>query len=504
MRSPGFLRSKTPCKRSTGAKKCTSVFPPRRLPHGVGRLGIPHIVSDAFRAGKSRGGHNRGRRWPEGPSLPAPAQLTILESAVLGTILPRRDEPKGTETGNVLIVGPVFTRELVTAPRRGRLFLYRAVYAGVLFGVMCTAWLLLTQTQTIRSVGDMARFGAILFQLLAPLQLAIVVFFAALSTAGAVSQEKDRKTLILLLLTRLNNSELVLGKLLASLVHVLTMLLAGLPVFALAMLFGGISVHQVVRVTLVTLVTALAAGTLGSTMALWREKTFQTLALTALAIVFWILICEAVAVGVLGANPAGIAAETWANSLSPLRAVTAAARPDVDLGTDSWWQNSVLVYCLFAGLATTLGNALAVARIRVWNPSREVRSELRVEVDERQSIWGAEHDLDVGERQARAERAREKHVDTRKAAVGPSRHRQVWTNPILWREVCTWAYGRKVIGIRVAYLLLAAGTLAGVAWLVGNDTGYQDIQDMRAHCRSLLNRRSCCSSSAWSSSTLWL
>ena len=58
--------------------------------------------------------------------------------------------------GDPLIVGPVFTRELVTAPRRGRLFLYRAIYAAVLFGVMCTAWLVLTQTQSIRSVGEMA------------------------------------------------------------------------------------------------------------------------------------------------------------------------------------------------------------------------------------------------------------------------------------------------------------------------------------------------------------
>ena len=220
-----------------------------------------------------------------------------------------------------MFIGPVFTRELVTAPRRGRLFLYRTLYAGVLFGVMCTAWLVLTQTQAVRTVGDLAHFGAILFQILAPLQLAIVVFFAALSTAAAVSQEKDRKTLILLLLTRLNNSELVLGKLMASLVHVMTMLLAGLPVFGLMLLFGGISPQQVIRVTLVTLVTALAAGSLGSTLALWREKTFQTLALTALGLVFWILICEAIGWGILGASPAGMDASSWANILSPLRAV---------------------------------------------------------------------------------------------------------------------------------------------------------------------------------------
>ena len=32
----------------------------------------------------------------------------------------------------------------------------------------------------------------------------------------------------------------------------------------------------------------------------------------------------------------------------------------------------------------------------------------------------------------------------------------MWDNPILWREVRTWAYGRKVLAIRLAYLVLGA------------------------------------------------
>ncbi|MFG0262323.1 MAG: hypothetical protein ACF788_08025, partial [Novipirellula sp. JB048] len=40
--------------------------------------------------------------------------------------------------------------------------------------------------------------------------------------------------------------------------------------------------------------------------------------------------------------------------------------------------------------------------------------------------------------------------------------RPVWQNPILWREIMTWAYGRKVVAIRVAFFilfLLVAGAL---------------------------------------------
>jgi hypothetical protein len=83
----------------------------------------------------------------------------------------------------------------MTSPRRPNLYVIRSVYVAVLLVLMCTAWLVLAGTQIIRNVGDMARFGSILFQILAPLQLAVMVFLAAMVAASAVSQEKDRRTL---------------------------------------------------------------------------------------------------------------------------------------------------------------------------------------------------------------------------------------------------------------------------------------------------------------------
>ncbi len=122
-----------------------------------------------------------------------------------------------------LLVGPVFTREAVTTPRRARFYIFRTIYVAGFFVLMATAWLVVAGTQIIRNVGDMARFGSILFQILAPLQLALVLFLSALRSAGSVSQEKDRNTLILLLMTRMENHELVLGKLFASLLNVIVM-----------------------------------------------------------------------------------------------------------------------------------------------------------------------------------------------------------------------------------------------------------------------------------------
>ena len=102
----------------------------------------------------------------------------------------------------------------------------------------------------------MARFGALLFQVLALVQLLLAVSFSALFGASGVAQEKDRRTLILLLLTNLTNSELVLGKLLAGLLNVLVLVAASLPLFMLTALFGGVAFEQIGRTFAVTLASA--------------------------------------------------------------------------------------------------------------------------------------------------------------------------------------------------------------------------------------------------------
>ena len=92
------------------------------------------------------------------------------------------------------------------------------------------------------------------------------------------------------------------------------------------------------------------------------------------------------------------------------------------------------------------------------------------------SIWGTEFDLgkeSVGQETATAETARGAHVDarTRPIDVSPAASRQVWDNPIIWREVCTWAYGRKLIAIRVAYVVLIAMAATGLYWTIHSESG---------------------------------
>ncbi len=341
-----------------------------------------------------------------------------------------------------MLVGPVFTREMVIAPRRKRLYVARTCYVAVLAVLAGTAWLVLTGTQSINDVGDLARFGTTLIQLLAPLQLALAMFFSAMLAASAVAQEKDRRTLVLLLLSNLSNSELVLGKLLASLLSVLVMLAAALPLFMLAALLGGVSFGQIGRVFGVTLASVLVCGSLGSTLALWREKTFQALAMTVLVLVLWLAAWEVVATGTFGESFAGLSCGDWAIAASPWQAVMEATQPYVQedpalgpLGTP------VHLFLVMASGASILLVGVAVVMVRRWNSAVETR-------------------IGKAAQQPAEQPAGETAERPTKIVIG--RSRRVWDNPIIWREMRTWAYGRKIMVVRLIYLLLfglAAGSL---------------------------------------------
>jgi len=362
----------------------------------------------------------------------------------------------------------------MTAPRRPRLYAIRVVYVAALMIVTSTAWAVLAGTQQIRNVGDMARFGAILFQILAPLQLAVVTFLASLVTAAVVAQEKDRRTLILLLMTRMENHELVLGKVLAGLLGVLVMIGAAIPLFLALTLFGGISHAQVARVFAVTIVTAFVAGSLGALIAFARDKTFQTLAMTSLFLLLWLALGESIHYGILFERLGEWPCEAWARAVSPLRAIFTAATPLVESGT---WRDAFLGIGPF--LATMLAlaavlNGWAIARVRVWNPSRELRKGKEgAEPEPAGSALGAAAALgaagSVAERGPAdvAERRRSGHVDARVRGAS-AESRVVWDNPVLWREVRTRAYGRKVLIVRIAYLILFVVMVAAVDQVLAN------------------------------------
>lgn len=324
------------------------------------------------------------------------------------------------------MLGAVFEREVRAVPRARGLFVARAVYCGALLGIVATCWLVVTGTQTVTTAGDTARFGATLLRILAPLQLSLAMLAAAMTSTVAVTAEKDRRTLELLLISRLSDGQLVLGKLAGSLLRVLLLLLAAVPVFVIASLFGGVTMPQLARVFVVTAAAALVAASVATCVAFWKDTTFQALAITTFALVAWVAVGEVVA-GRFGADAGA--------DVSPARAVFASLQPAGGATLPPF-----LAVC---AVAIVVANIVAVARVRAWNTVQEMRRQ--------------------PEASGAARSAGSAFAGSAASASAVRRpSRRVWDNPVLWREICTRAHGKALLLVRLAWLLLLAAAVAGI------------------------------------------
>lgn len=340
------------------------------------------------------------------------------------------------------MLGPVFNREAIVAPKRTKTYLARGVYVLSLFILLSTGYLVLAGTRSLTSASDLSRFGSSMFALLAPLQLIVLASLAAVGSASNVAQEKDRRTLLLLLMTRLSGGEIVFGKCAASLLGPLSMMFAALPLFLAISLLGGVSIGQVATAYGITLVTVLFSAAVGTVVGLWREKTFQAIATTVLTLVLYGVFAEIAVSGLIGDRLVAVA--HW---FSPVAAIAAATTP---FATETQW--GVPVALAYTCTTATLSLAIllfGVVKVRDWNPSKDVRfkaPEPETGADLRELISS----------QATGEGAGA--VDPAAATINWKARspRRVWDNPVLWREICTWAYGRKVIVVRIAFLALFA------------------------------------------------
>lgn len=158
--------------------------------------------------------------------------------------------------------GPVFEIELKTTARRPRYTFARTIYGCLLLVVLWVSFsslALVGRDPGFYSINQMSAFAYSTFCSLGYMQSAALLVLTPALVAGAIADEKRRKTLHYWLASRLTDSEIVLGKLFARLLHVGVFILIGLPVISLLTLFGGIDP---------ALIWGFFAGTLSTVFAL--------------------------------------------------------------------------------------------------------------------------------------------------------------------------------------------------------------------------------------------
>ncbi|HZZ81205.1 MAG TPA: ABC transporter permease subunit [Gemmataceae bacterium] len=142
------------------------------------------------------------------------------------------------------LFGPVLFYDMVRTARRSRYSIIRIIYGSFLFVTLCYMVLMLALQPHLNGRPMLGREQAVVaevfFAFFMIVQVIVVVMLTPAYVAGAIADEKDRKTLEFLLATDLENREIIFSKLLSRLGNLTLLLLTGLPILSILQLMGGV------------------------------------------------------------------------------------------------------------------------------------------------------------------------------------------------------------------------------------------------------------------------
>lgn len=294
------------------------------------------------------------------------------------------------------------------------------------------------------SLTDLAKSGTKVFAIISYGQVILVCLLSPLFMAGAIGQERAGQTYNILLTTPLSNLQIVLGSLCGRLFFILALLLGGLPLYAVLLIFGGVPVWSVVVSFTVAACTALVVGTVAVTMSVLRAGGRKAVFSFVIIIAAYLIGAYLLDVGLLRklGTPK---TTTWLTGLHPILVMQASLNsanyrpPAPETLTDaSVWVRFYLTKP-FAAFATICGLvsivqvvfcAVLLRRIGQgeWAFVRWLKEQFHLPVES------------SGERRRPA--------------------RDVWANPIAWREAAT--RGRGVAGFFARMGFTVVGVMLGV------------------------------------------
>jgi ABC-type transport system involved in multi-copper enzyme maturation permease subunit len=244
--------------------------------------------------------------------------------------------------GGVMAIG---VKELRGRMRGRRAFIILTIYLSLLGGFALMVEKIMEASFNTGFGGTNAAaspaIGQGIFAALLMLMTLQVVFLAPSSTAGAVSLEREKQTLELLVTTPISSLAIVIGKLLSALIYVFLLIAASIPLMAVVFVFGGVGPEDVLRGYIVLIVTALGLGSFGLLCSSIVKRTTASTAITIFGVlaitigtvfllVFWQAMGAFDAFGNRRPGPLGIRTPTplaWVNPFI--------AQADVLCGTES-------------------------------------------------------------------------------------------------------------------------------------------------------------------------
>ncbi len=181
-------------------------------------------------------------------------------------------------------VNPVLLKELKVKMRGWRAVGIITVYLAIL-ALVAVFFLITTASDMYTSIIN-PELAVSSYTLLSIFQFALILFIVPALTAGAISGEREKQTLDLLLSTSMSPLSIIIGKLFASLSHIILLIVASLPIFSMIFMFGGISLVELLQLMGFYIATSIMIGSIGMFFSTYFRKTTVANVLTYGAVAF--------------------------------------------------------------------------------------------------------------------------------------------------------------------------------------------------------------------------
>ena len=135
-------------------------------------------------------------------------------------------------------------------------------------------------TVTASGTALSAAIGHAMFGALLAVETLLIMVLAPAFTTGAISLEREKQTLDLLVTTPLSTLGMVVGKLISALSYVFLLIIASIPLASLVFVFGAVGPEDLVRGYLVLFAVAFGMGALGMFMSALTKRTQSATVLT--------------------------------------------------------------------------------------------------------------------------------------------------------------------------------------------------------------------------------
>jgi ABC-type transport system involved in multi-copper enzyme maturation permease subunit len=212
--------------------------------------------------------------------------------------------------GWLQLCGPVLFYDLVRLARRNRYFLIRVLYIGTI--ILLLLWqyndTFISQRMPWGWPGGRMRFagsgsasaaeGAVFaeqfFNKFMVFQFALVMLLTPVYTAGAIAEEKDRRTLEFLLSTDLANREIILSKFLSRFANLAIIVITGIPVLSAIQFLGGVDPDLLLASFVALVLTMASLASLSIFYSVYSRKPRDAILLT------YFVVAAYVSLGILG------------------------------------------------------------------------------------------------------------------------------------------------------------------------------------------------------------